>query len=384
MNIIPLVDLKAQFQALKSEIMQEIVHVLDGMHLYLGENVACLEREFAEFCRANYAIGVGSGTDALTLALRACAVGPGDEVITAPNTFFGSVEAITLVGAIPVFVDINPVTYTIDPGRINEAITRRTKAIIPVHLYGQPADMDPIMEISRRRGLIVLEDACQAHGAEYKGQRVGSIGHVAAFSFYYSKNLGAYGEAGIVVTNDPDIADSVRSLRDHGSDGKYRHVVLGGTNSRLDELQAAILRVKLRNLDDWNARRHAWASEYGSQLSGVRGVSLPVEQPYSRHVYHLYVLRVRQRNALQKWLKEKGIQTGVHYPIPCHLQEACAHLDNPLGSFPQTEAAVDEILSLPMYPELTLADVTHVCESIRDFVQSARRDPRQKVSAGGN
>jgi dTDP-4-amino-4,6-dideoxygalactose transaminase len=376
MKTIHFVDLRGQYEALKEEILPEIAQVLDGMQLFLGENVFRLEKEFAAFCQARYAVGVGSGTDALVLSLRACGVEPGDEVITVPNTFFATVEAIALVGATPVFVDVDARSHTMDPARLESAITEKTRAVIPVHLYGQPADMDPILEVARRRGLMVIEDACQAHGADYKGRRVGSLGDVAAFSFYYSKNLGAYGEAGIAVTNSREVARKLRLLRDHGSGTKYAHEVIG-TNARLDEIQAAILRVKLRYLNQWNLKRRTWASEYGRRLAEVPEISAPPEMGYARHVYHLYVIRTEARDGLKKWLHQQGVQTGIHYPIPAHLQEACSHYGYERGSFPNAEAAADEILSLPIYPELSMDDVGYITQSISDFYQADGQQRRR-------
>jgi dTDP-4-amino-4,6-dideoxygalactose transaminase len=363
--MIPLVDLKKQYQPLKPEILARIEAVLDGMQLFLGENVQALEREFSELSGAKYGIGVGEGTTALALALRACGVGPGDEVITVSHTFIASVEAIALIGARPVFVDVDPVTYTMDPAHIEASITRRTRAIIPVHLYGQPADMDPIMQIARENGLKVIEDACQAHGATYKGQPTGSIGDAAAFSFYFSKNLGAYGEGGIVTTNDEDIARRVRMLRDHGSHRRYYHEEIG-VNGRLDEIQAAVLRVKLPYLHTWNDARRRHAALYNKLLAGTPLVT-PTEAAYSHSVYHLYVVRAPWRDELQAALREQGIATGIHYPIPCHLQRACREFGYRQGELPITERAVGEILSLPMYAELTEEDMTAVSNAIRSF-----------------
>jgi dTDP-4-amino-4,6-dideoxygalactose transaminase len=381
MTSIKLVDLRTQFEPLKDQILAQIEQVLDGMQLFLGENTFRLETEFAQFCQARYAVGVGSGTDALYLALRACGVGPGDEVITVPNTFIATAGAIVLAGARPIFVDIDPATSTMDPTQLDGAITERTKAVIPVHLYGHPADMNPILRIARERGLRVIEDACQAHGAEYEGRRAGTLGDVAAFSFYYAKNLGAYGEAGIVVTNDRAIATKVQLLRNHGSKDRYRHVELG-VNSRLDEIQAAILRVKLPHLEEANTRRRTWASEYSRRLADIPELRLPVEQPHGRHVYHLYVIETPRRDALREWLRERGIETGVHYPVPLHLQEACAHLGYRQGAFPNAEASAKRVLSLPMYPELTVDLVSYVCQSVRDFFQRSRRRGTRQVKAG--
>ncbi|MEX2159804.1 MAG: DegT/DnrJ/EryC1/StrS family aminotransferase [Dehalococcoidia bacterium] len=383
MTTIKLVDLQAQFAPIKDQVLAQIEQVLDGMQLFLGENTFRLETEFAQFCQAKYAVGVGSGTDALYIALRACDIGPGDEVITVPNTFVATAGAIALAGARPVFVDIDPATHTMDPARLEAAITTRTKAVVPVHLYGQPADMAPILRICRERGLRVIEDACQAHGAEYDGRRTGTLGDIAAFSFYYAKNLGAYGEAGIVVTNDRALATKVQMLRNHGSKDRYHHAMLG-INSRLDEIQAAILRVKLPRLEEANTRRRTWATEYAQRLGDMTDIKLPTERPEARHVYHLFVIETPRRDALRDWLSERGIETGVHYPVPLHLQEACAHLGYRQGSFPHAESAAKQVLSLPMYPELTGDQVSYVCQSIRDFFQRSRRKGRQHVKAGSS
>ena len=374
--VIEFVDLKRQYQPLRGEIMPRIEQVLNGMNLFLGENVYRLEEEFASYCGTRHAVGVGSGTDALHLALRAVGVGPGDEVITVSHTFFATAEAIVLAGGRPVFVDIDPETYTMDPSLIEGAITPRTKAIVPVHLYGHPVDMDPVISISRKYGLSVVEDACQAHGAEYKGAKAGSLGDAAAFSFYYSKNLGAYGEGGMVVTKDREIATRVQMLRNHGAKERYQHDLLG-MNARLDEVQAAVLRVKLPHLDGWNAARRTWADEYSRRLSDLEEVVTPVAQPYAKHVFHLYVIRTPERDRLQKWLKSHGVSTGIHYPVPVHLQEACSGFGYSLGSLPETEAAAREILSLPMFPELTVDEVAYVCQTIRGYVREKRgRRPR--------
>lgn len=371
MTTIPLVDLKEQFQPLKREIMAEIEGVLDKMQLFLGENVYQLEREFADYCGVRFAVGVGSGTDALHLSLRAVGVGHGDEVITVANTFIATAEAIVQAGARPVFVDIDAETYTMDPTKVEAAITERTKAIIPVHLYGHPADMDRIMAIARKHGLRVIEDACQAHGAEYKGLKVGTIGDAGAFSFYCSKNLGAYGEGGMMVTKDRDIATRVQMLRDHGQSSKYQHVVMG-TNSRLDELQSAILRVKLRHLDKWNTMRRALAAEYNRQLFGIEEIVPPTERAYAEHVYHLYVIRTPDREGLRAWLRKHNIATGIHFPIPVHLQQAWLAAGFSGGSLPVTESTSQEILSLPMYPELTVDQVHYICQSVKDYFRPQR------------
>jgi dTDP-4-amino-4,6-dideoxygalactose transaminase len=376
--IIPLVDLKKQFQPLKKEVMTEIEGALDGMDLFLGENVAQLEREFADYCGVRFAVGVGSGTDALYLSLRAVGIGRGDEVITVANTFIATAEAIVQAGARPVFVDIDAETYTIDVTKVEAAITERTKAILPVHLYGHPADMDRIMTFARRHNLRVIEDACQAHGAEYRGAKVGTIGDAGAFSFYCSKNLGAYGEGGMVVTKDREIAAQVQMLRDHGRDGKYQHAAMG-TNSRLDELQSAILRVKLRHLDQWNTMRRALAAEYNRQLFGLEEIVRPAERADAEHVYHLYVIRAPDREGLSAWLRKRNIATGVHYPVPVHLQQALLATDYSGGSLPVTESSSQEVLSLPMYPELTVDQVHYIAQSVKDYFRPQRMK-RARVS----
>ena len=369
---VELVDLRSQYQSLKEQILAQIEQVLGGMRLFLGENVYQLEEEFAQYCGSRFGVGVGSGTDALYLALMGAGIGPGDEVITVSHTFIATVEAIVGTGARPVFVDIDPASYTINVSQVEAAVTPRTRAIIPVHLYGHPADMSPLLAIARKHGLCVIEDACQAHGAEYRDARVGSLGDAAAFSFYYSKNLGAYGEGGMVVTKDREIATKVQLLRNHGAKDRYHHSVLG-INSRLDEIQAAILRVKLPHLDSWNTMRRTCARHYDQQLAEIDQVVTPQEQPYAKHVYHLYVVRVPDRDGLQRWLKSHGVATGVHYPVPSHLQEACSGYGYPAGSLPVTEAMADQIVSLPMYPELTVDQISYVCQTIRDYFKRSRR-----------
>lgn len=373
---VELVDLGAQYRSIQQEVREEIDSVLASARFNLGPNVYQLEEEFAAYCRVAHAVGVASGTDALYLALKALGVGAGDEVITVPFTFIATVEAIALCGARPVFVDIDPRTYAMDPASLAAAITPRTRAIVPVHLYGLPADMDSIMAVASRHGLAVVEDACQAHGSEYRGHRVGSLGHAAAFSFYCSKNLGAYGDGGMVVTDDPALARKVRLLRNHGEVQRYRHSVLG-TTSRLDELQAAVLRVKLRYLDIWNEARRTWAEEYRDRLDDVPGLSLPYEPAYGKHVYHLFVVRHPQRDALRRRLGRLGIATGIHYPVPAHLQPACAFLGYRAGDFPEAERAAREVLSLPMYPELTLDQVAYVSQVIRDWHRERKAQGRR-------
>jgi dTDP-4-amino-4,6-dideoxygalactose transaminase len=296
----------------------------------------------------------------------ASGVGNGDEVITASHTFIATVEAIILAGAVPVFVDVDPDTYTMDVGQIEGRITSRTRAIIPVHLYGQPADMSPIMEIAERNDLTVVEDACQSHGARYRGRRTGGLGHIAAFSFYFSKNLGAYGEAGMVTTNDEELGRKVRMLRDHGSPRRYYHEMIG-MNARLDEIQAAVLRAKLPHLETWNEQRRRNATHYTELLSGLEGVIVPRVAHYAQHVYHLYVVRVPRRDQLKAYLEERGVGTGIHYPVPCHLQPAFRSLGYRQDDFPVTEQIAGEILSLPMYPELTAEQQDFVVKAIRGF-----------------
>src|SRR6266480_4800562 len=320
---IPLVDLRAQFQSIKPKIMAEIETVLESMQLFLGPQSQAFENEFAQYCGTKYGVGLSSGTDALTLALRACDIGQGDEVITVANTFIATVEAIASVGAKPVFIDIDPDTYTMDWRQLGQVLTSRTRAIIPVHLYGHPADMQPVLDYASLHGLRVIEDASQAHGATYKGQRVGGIGDVGCFSFYFSKNLGAYGEAGACVTNDAKLAESIRKYRDHGSLTRYQHETIG-VNARLDEMQAAILRVKLPYLEQWNTARQTHAKFYSEHLQETVQ-AIPIVQPWATHVYYVYVIQVQERDAFRRALEQEGIATGIHYPTPLHLQPACAH-----------------------------------------------------------
>jgi dTDP-4-amino-4,6-dideoxygalactose transaminase len=360
--VIPFVDLKAQYLSIKDEIDTAVLKVLESTQFVLGNEVKALEQEFADYCNANYGIAVNTGTSALHLALLAAGIGAGDEVITVPFTFVATVAAICYTGATPVFVDIDPVSFTIDVSQIEKAITERTKAILPVHLYGQPADMEPILDIARRHGLVVIEDAAQAHGAEYKGQRVGSIGDIGCFSFYPGKNLGAYGEGGAVVTSNPEYAKTMTMLRDWGQERRYHHV-LKGYNYRMDGIQGAILRVKLRYLEAWTEARRTHAANY-DQLLTESGVSTPTVMPYSRHVYHIYAVRSPHRDALQQKLQEQGVQTGIHYPIPVHLQPAYADLGYQLGDFPHSEAASREVLSLPLYPEFTTELQTQVVKAV--------------------
>jgi len=370
------VDLKAQYRAIAEEVDCAIADVLSNADFILGEAVNAFEDEFAQYCGARFAVGVDSGTSAIELALRAYDVGPGDEVITAANTFIASALAISYTGATPVLVDVDPQTYTIDVPVLESAITDRTRVIIPVHLYGQPADMDPILEISQHYGLAVIEDACQAHGARYKGRRVGSLGHAAAFSFYPTKNLGACGDGGMVVSNDEGVASSIRMMRNYGQREKYHHV-LRGYNHRLDTLQAAVLRVKLKHLDAWNAARRQHAQAYG-ELLAHSPVVLPTEADYAESIYHLYVIRAKDRDGLRSHLHEKGISTGIHYPVPIHLQEAYRDLGYDKGSFPITEEYAEQILSLPMYAELTPNLIDHVAEAIRSVLSEDKSERRSQ------
>lgn len=363
---VPFIDLTAQRLPLAQEIDEALARVMRSNSYILGEEVALFEQEFAAYCDVAHAVGVDSGTSALELILRAYDIGPGDEVITAANTFVATTFAISYTGARPVLVDVDPYTYTLDIIQLQEAITPRTRAIMPVHLFGQPADMEPILTLAHQHNLIVIEDACQAHGARYKGRRAGSMGHAAAFSFYPAKNLGAFGDGGMVVTNDATIAEAVSKLRNYGQSEKYHHDLLG-YNRRLDTLQAAVLRIKLKHLDEWNAARSAHARLY-QQLLGGNGVRLPVEANYSEAVWHLYVIRTTARDELQAYLKERHIGTGIHYPVPVHLQPAHRDLGYSVGDFPVTEHSAGELLSLPMYAELTPALVAYVADTIKAFL----------------
>jgi dTDP-4-amino-4,6-dideoxygalactose transaminase len=364
--MIPFLDLQAQYASIKTDIQQAVNRVFDTGQFVLGEEVAAFESEFARYVGADHGIGVNTGTSALHLALLAAGIGPGDEVITVPFTFVATVAAIGYTGASTVFVDIDPQSLTMDIAQLEAAITPRTKAIVPVHLYGQPADMDPLLAIARKHGLVVIEDACQAHGAEYNGHRVGSMGDFGCFSFYPGKNLGACGEGGMVVTSNPKHAETLRMLRDWGAAKKYHHV-LRGYNYRMEGLQGAILRVKLRHLDAWTDQRRSRAAEYNRFLEHA-DVVRPMEMPYARHVYHIYAVRTRDRAELQRTLQAHGVQTGIHYPIPVHLQEAYRDLGYVVGDFPHTEQASNEVLSLPMYPELSNNQVEMVAAAVHHDV----------------
>jgi dTDP-4-amino-4,6-dideoxygalactose transaminase len=360
---VPFVDLGAQYRAIQGEIDAAIAEVLRNTDFILGDAVEAFEGEFAQYCEAGHAIGVDSGLAALELALRAYGIGPGDEVITTANTFVGTALAISHSGAKPVLVDVDADTYNMDVAALRRAITPRTRAVIPVHLYGHPADMDSIMGVARQYGLTVIEDACQAHGARYKGNRVGSLGHAAAFSFYPGKNLGAYGDGGMVVTNDAAIAEKLKMLRNYGQREKYQHL-LRGFNHRLDTLQAAVLRVKLKYLDSWNSARRQNAQHY-CELLASSGMVMPVVAGYAEPVWHLFVVRLRDRDRAAADLATQGIVTGIHYPAPIHLQPAYRDLGYKQGDFPVSESYARQILSLPMYPELTAAQIEAVARAIR-------------------
>lgn len=367
MNV-PFVDLKTQYRSLKPDVDAAISSVLEGAAFVLGRELAEFEQAFARYVGVTHAVGVSSGTDALEIALRACGIGPDAEVITVPNTFIATCEAISLVGAGIRWVEVDERTYNLNPAGLEAAITSRTRAILPVHLYGQPAEMGPIMEIARRHGLKVIEDCAQAHGATYRGQKVGTFGDAAAFSFYPGKNLGAYGDGGAVLTNDDGVADRVRMLRNHGQREKYVHHIEGYCH-RLDNLQAAVLSVKLPHLDEWNAKRRRAARLYDELLAGVPGVITPYATPEVKHVYHLYVVQVPERDRVKDDLKERGIETGMHYPIPLHEQPAYAHLGHRPEDFPVSHVLGPRILSLPMFPGITDEQVRFVAAAIRDAIK---------------
>ena len=365
---VPFVDLQAQYRAIKAEVDEAIARVVENATFILGREVEAFEEAFADYLGARFCVGVSNGTAAIQLAVTACGIGAGDEVIVPANSFFATAEAVSTAGATPVFVDADPVSYTIDVNRIEAAITGRTRAIIPVHLYGQPADLDSIFDLAARHNLSVIEDAAQAHGALYKGRRVGALGRANCFSFYPGKNLGAYGEGGAVVTNDAEVARRVRQLRDHGSERKYQHEIIG-YNFRLEGIQGAVLNVKLKYLDGWNDLRRAHAARYGELLADLDGgaLMLPRESADVRHIYHLYVVQTPAREALQKHLSAAGIQTGIHYPVPIHLQPAYDSLGHRAGDFPAAERQAARVLSLPMFPELTDEQLAEVAGAIQSF-----------------
>ncbi len=363
---VPFLDLKLQYDNLKSDLVPAILETIESTQFILGKAVEDFEKRFAEAHGMKHCIALGTGTDALHVALWAKNIGPGDEVITVSHTFIATAEGISLCGATPVFVDVDPVTYTMDPKKLEAAITKRTKAIIPVHLYGQPAAMNDIMAIARKHNLLVLEDACQAHLATYDNKFVGQFGFATAFSFYPGKNLGAYGEAGGVTTNDDALAVEMRRLRDHGQIKKYHHQQWGH-NYRMDGIQGAVLGVKLRFLNEWTEARRRHAKCYADKLKGVGDLVLPKEDPKAKHVYHLFVVQTKFREALQAHLTEKGVGTGLHYPIPLHLQEAYKNLGYVKGQFPVTEQVASHGLSLPMFAELTDEQIAYVVDSIKEF-----------------
>ena len=369
MNI-PLVDLHIQYKSIKAEVLTAIEDVLEGMQLFLGPQTRLFEEKFAALCGTSHGVTVSNGTEALALALRACQIGPGDEVITVANSFIATVEAIALVGARPVFVDIEPETYLLDWRQLETVLTERTRAIIPVHLYGHPVEMGPVLDFARRHGLRVIEDASQAHGTLYEGRPVGGLGDIGCFSLYCSKNLGAYGEAGICVTNDAGLAETMCMWRDHGSQVRYHHDILG-TNARMDEIQSAILNVKMQYLAQWNQARQAHAQVYTEQLRGVVE-KVPQAQRWGTHIYYVYVVEVQERDAFRQALEAQGIASGVHYPIPLHLQPACAEYGYRRGSLPVTERVAERIVSLPMYPELTTEQLARVIAAVRHALSSNR------------
>jgi len=366
MTKVPFLDLHTQYETIRDEIAVAIQQVLDSSAFVGGPFVERFEEEFAGFCGCRYAASVSSGTSALWLTLLSLGIGPGDEVITVPNTFIATAEAISMCGASPVFVDVDEQSYTMNPALLENAVTQKTKAIIPVHLFGQPADLDPIIEFAARHKLYVIEDACQAHGAQYRGRPAGSIGIAGCFSFYPGKNLGAYGEAGAVVTNDPELAKKIRTLRDHGQVRKYHHTMIGW-NGRMDGIQGALLSVKLKYLSGWNEARRKNAALYDSLLTEIHGIILPREMDYARHVYHIYAIRTENRDALQGFLAERDINCLIHYPLPIHLQEAYRSLGLKGRNFPISENCAGEFLSLPMYPELAGDQIEQVVREIRNF-----------------
>jgi len=376
---IPLVDLKAQYNSIKPEIQEAISRVLDSSQFILGKEVEAFEEEFEQYLGVRHSVGVNSGTSALYLTLLALGVGPGDEVMTVSQTFIATVEAIWWTGAKPVFVDISEKTYTMDPAQIESALTKKTKAILPVHLYGHPADMDPILEIAKRRRLWVVEDACQAHGALYKGRKVGGFGRAACFSFYPGKNLGAYGEGGAVVTNDGGLATQIKKLRNHGGLTKYSHEFMGW-NARLEAIQGAILRTKLPYLDRWNELRRQHASQYSTLLKGL-DLKLPEEAGWAKSAFHLYVIRTPARDGLNAYLNEQGIGSLIHYPKPTHLLDCFKSLGYHEGDLPVTERISKEVLSLPLYPELTGKQIEAVATQIQSFLtlQKTKREKLKKA-----
>lgn len=385
---VPFLDLKAQYNSIKDEVNSSIQQVLDKTAFAGGPFVQQFEESFATYCQTKHAIGVSNGTSALWLALAGLEVGAGDEVITVANTFIATAEAISFAGATPVFVDIDESTHTMDPEAIEAAITPKTKAIIPVHLFGQMADLNPIMKIARKHNLFVIEDAAQAHGATYQGHRAGSIADVGCFSFYPGKNLGAYGEAGGVVTNNAEVAARIRMIRDHGQSKKYFHKVIGW-NARMDGIQGAVLSVKLKYIDQWNELRRQHAHEYDNLLASVPGVLTPKVAPYGTHVYHIYALRMANREEVMSRLRQNGVACGIHYPLPLHQQEAYEYLNYKQGDFPISEKCCAEYISLPMFAELTPTQILHVAETLKQVVtemssQAQDNDSEANEEVGGD
>lgn len=366
---VPFLDLKAQYKSIKEEIAVELQKVLDNTAFAGGPFVSQFEKEFASFCQTDFAIGLGSGTAALWAAIQGLGIGKGDEVITTPNTFIATAEAISFSGAKPVFVDIDEQTYNMNPQLLEDAITPKTKAIIPVHLYGQTADMNPIMKIAKDKGLFVIEDACQAHGAEYNGKPAGSIGDVGCFSFYPGKNLGAYGEAGAVITNNAQLTENIRMFRDHGQEKKYYHSMIGW-NARMDGFQGAVLSVKLKYLNKWNESRRKNAKLYNELLANVECVITPTEADYAKHIYHIYTVRTENRDTFMTALAENDVFCGIHYPVPLHLQDAYRSLGYKKGDFPVAEKCCEQLVSLPMFPELISEQISYVVEKIKSIVNS--------------
>jgi dTDP-4-amino-4,6-dideoxygalactose transaminase len=369
-NRVPFIDLGAHHSPIRAELDAAIARVVDSGAFAGGPFVEKFEQEFAAYCGCEHAIGLGSGTEALWLSLLACGIGPGDEVITVPNTFMATAEAITYCGARPVFVDVDDYTYTMDPAGLESALTPRTKAIIPVHLFGQCADMDPILDFARQNNLIVIEDAAQAHGAKYKQRIAGTMGLVGCFSFYPGKNLGALGEAGAIITNDQTLDERIRVLRDHGQVHKYHHSDIGW-NCRMDGIQAAVLSVKLKHLDRCNALRRRHATAYDEAFAQVEDIVTPVAADYAEHVYHVYAVRVQEREHALWSLGKKGIQLGIHYPVPIHRQKAYQFLGYGIGSFPVAEMLAHELLSLPMFPELTRPQIDMVVYALKEAALAA-------------
>jgi len=373
MHRIPLLDLKVQYESIKHDVDKAIEAILDSQNFILGAEVAAFEQEIASYCDTKYAIGVASGTDALKLSLRVAGAGRGDEVIISPFTFMATAGATSELGAIPVFVDIDPKTYTIDPRLIEAKITKKTKAILPVHLYGQCADMDEVLSVAQKHGIPIIEDCAQAIGATYDGKKAGSFGFTGAISFFPSKNLGAFGDGGMIVTDEENVYKRLKALRVHGSAVRYIHSELG-YNSRLDNLQAAVLRVKLRHLDAWAKARQENANFFNAELSKIKDVTIPFVASHNSHVYHQYVIRVdrTKRDALIAHLEQSGIEARVYYPIPLHLQECYRFLGYKKGDLPNSEKAADTTIALPVYPELTLPDKKFIVNTIREFFENAR------------